>query len=116
MVGGHVTVSFTVDVTHSKVQWFTVDVDISAEELAHHRRALDVPAGPAATPRRVPRWLARLFRKQWGDQSEWQAYGVKGRLREGEGEGEGVWMEEWMEVCIQSRPRRQGESHAGSLA
>src|SRR5260370_23383337 len=36
----------------------TVDVDLIAKRLAHHGRALDVPARPAATPRAGPRRLA----------------------------------------------------------
>ena len=40
-----------------------VDVEVEAEDLLGHRRALDVPAGPAAAPRRVPgRVLALLLR------------------------------------------------------
>ena len=39
-----------------------VDLEADAEQLLGHRRALDVPAGPAAAPRRVPgRVLARLL-------------------------------------------------------
>ena len=40
-----------------------VDLEDGAEQLLGHHRALDVPAGPAATPRRVPGGvLARLVR------------------------------------------------------
>jgi hypothetical protein len=35
-----------------------VDVDDLAEQLQRHRRALDVPAGEADAPRRVPGHLA----------------------------------------------------------
>ncbi len=37
-----------------------VDVEALAEVLHAHRRALDVPAGPAGAPGRVPAGLARL--------------------------------------------------------
>ena len=39
-----------------------VEVEALAEESERHRRALDVPAGPPRTPRRVPRRLAGLRR------------------------------------------------------
>ena len=39
-----------------------VDVEAVAEDLERHRRALDVPAGPARAPRRRPRRLAGLRR------------------------------------------------------
>ena len=37
-----------------------VDIDLLAEVLQRHRRALDVPAGAALAPRAVPRRLAGL--------------------------------------------------------
>ena len=40
-----------------------MDLEADAEQLLGHRRALDVPAGPPAAPRRVPGGvLARLLR------------------------------------------------------
>ena len=37
-----------------------VDVELLSEVLHRHRRALDMPAGPSAPPRRVPRRFSRL--------------------------------------------------------
>ncbi len=48
-------------VREDEVQSAAVDVEGRAEELLAHRGALDVPAGPAAAPGRVPRRLARLL-------------------------------------------------------
>ena len=50
-------------VREDEVEPAAVDLERRAEQLLGHHRALDVPAGPAASPRRVPRRvLARLVR------------------------------------------------------
>ena len=49
-------------VREDQVEPAAVDVERRAEVLARHRRALEVPAGTAAAPRRRPRGLARLGR------------------------------------------------------
>jgi hypothetical protein len=41
----------------------TVDVDVPPEHCLDHGAALDVPSGPARTPRTIPPWL-RVY--DWG--------------------------------------------------
>src|SRR5690242_6602719 len=38
----------------------TVNVNLVAERLTRHRRALDMPAGPPFAPWTLPPWLARF--------------------------------------------------------
>ena len=51
-------------VRKTKVISTTMDLELGAQELLGHRRALDVPSGPTRPPRRLPRhilvWLLRL--------------------------------------------------------
>ena len=47
-------------VGEAQVDAAAVDVEGAAEVLLRHRRALDVPAGPAPSPRRGPRGRRRL--------------------------------------------------------
>src|SRR4051812_24733574 len=47
-------------VGEAQVDAAAVDVEGAAEVLLRHRRALDVPAGPAASPGRGPRRRRRL--------------------------------------------------------
>src|SRR5580704_2402132 len=43
-----------------EVEAAAVEVEVRAEERGRHGRALDVPAGAPAPPRRIPPWLAGL--------------------------------------------------------
>src|SRR5207302_5175554 len=48
-------------VREHQVEPAAVDLERRAEELLRHRRALDVPAGPASAPRRVPPRVLAFF-------------------------------------------------------
>src|SRR4051812_33181243 len=43
-----------------QIEAAAMDIERLAQEFHAHRRAFDVPAGPARSPRAVPLWLARL--------------------------------------------------------
>ena len=60
MAGGLGLRAFVLVVREHEVVAGTVQIEALAEQIERHRRALDVPARPAGTPRRVPRGLARL--------------------------------------------------------
>src|SRR5439155_14331153 len=65
-----------------QVEPAAVDVELLAEVAPAHRGALDVPAGPARTPRRRPGRLRRLVRLGALPQREvaWVALGTLGRV------------------------------------
>ncbi|GAA3229174.1 hypothetical protein GCM10020256_41990 [Streptomyces thermocoprophilus] len=90
-------------VREDQVDAAAVDVELGAEVLVRHGGALQVPAGPAATPRGLPAGLARLGRLPHGEVAKVALAGlaVLGRLEEvlqllvGQGEvaGQGAHVE-----------------------
>src|SRR5258708_27889065 len=54
-----------------------VDVESDAQDRLGHRRALDVPPGPAAAPRRVPRGVLAGFLPLPEGEVEWVALALR---------------------------------------
>lgn len=90
-VGGLRLGDLVLVVRERQVEPAAVDVELGAQVTPAHRRALDVPAGPAATPRRRPGGLGRLARLDALPEREVTRValapvgGVAGRLHVGRG-------------------------------